>query len=202
MGGIILCGGHSRRMGQPKAWLPWGKEFLLSSMVRRLSTMVQPVVVVAAAGQALPPLPPETLLVCDRQPDEGPLRGLATGLEVFLAEEIVYATACDAPFLRPDFVRTLWNCLADFDAVVPQIANRWYPLSAVYRVGVLPIVELLLGQGVRRMQDLLAALKVRPVTEAECRAVDPDLLSLRNLNSPEDYADALLLGETSGTEAG
>ena len=34
LGAIVLCGGRSRRMGGPKAWLPFGPERLLQRVVR------------------------------------------------------------------------------------------------------------------------------------------------------------------------
>ena len=34
LGAVVLCGGESRRMGQPKAWLPFGPERMLQRVVR------------------------------------------------------------------------------------------------------------------------------------------------------------------------
>lgn len=65
IGGIILCGGQSSRMGQPKAWLPIGGEVFLQRVVRVLSEVVSPIVVVAAAGQDLPELPAEIVIARD-----------------------------------------------------------------------------------------------------------------------------------------
>ena len=56
-GGIVLCGGRSSRMGRPKAWLPFGGELMLPRIVRILREVVEPVVVVAASDQEVPPLP-------------------------------------------------------------------------------------------------------------------------------------------------
>src|SRR5262245_3646442 len=47
VGGIILCGGQSKRMGRPKAWLPFAGETMLPRVVRLLGEVVQPIVVVA-----------------------------------------------------------------------------------------------------------------------------------------------------------
>ena len=54
VGGIVLCGGQSTRMGRPKAWLPFAGELMLQRVVRLLGTAVQPIVVVAAPEQELP----------------------------------------------------------------------------------------------------------------------------------------------------
>ncbi|MBI1832706.1 MAG: NTP transferase domain-containing protein, partial [Planctomycetes bacterium] len=51
--GIVLCGGESKRMGRPKAWLPMGAELMLPRVVRLLRETVSPIVVVAAPGQDL-----------------------------------------------------------------------------------------------------------------------------------------------------
>ena len=73
-GGIVLCGGHSRRMGRPKLSLPFGNETMLARVVRVLSEVVSPIVVVAAVDQELPPLPSDVIVTRDKQPDLGPLR--------------------------------------------------------------------------------------------------------------------------------
>ena len=54
-------------MGRPKATLPFGPELMLQRVVRLLATIVHPIVVVAAPGQQLPPLPPQILLARDER---------------------------------------------------------------------------------------------------------------------------------------
>ena len=39
--GIVLCGGRSSRMGQPKAWLPFGDERMLARVVRTVDFAVR-----------------------------------------------------------------------------------------------------------------------------------------------------------------
>lgn len=65
--GIVLCGGMSQRMGRPKAWLPFGGELMLPRVVRLLSEVVSPVIVVAAPEQELPPLPAGIAVVRDEE---------------------------------------------------------------------------------------------------------------------------------------
>src|SRR5256886_17713794 len=77
--GIVLCGGQSSRMGRPKAWLPFGDELMLPRVVRLLGEAVSPVVVVAAPGQDVPPLPPAVRVVRDEHEGLGPLQRLAAG---------------------------------------------------------------------------------------------------------------------------
>ena len=66
-----------------------------------------------------------------------------------------------------------------------------HPLSAVYRRDTLPHVEALLAHDRLRPVFLFDAVRTRRVQPAEMAVVDPDLLTLRNLNTREDYLEAL-----------
>ncbi|GIS62218.1 MAG: hypothetical protein CM1200mP2_44430 [Planctomycetaceae bacterium] len=72
VGGIVLCGGHSRRMGSPKFALPFGPISMLQHMVSRLGQSLDPVVVVAAPEQRLPDLPDEYSLFVTYTPTPAP----------------------------------------------------------------------------------------------------------------------------------
>ena len=68
-------------MGTSKALLPFGDETMLQRVVRLLSTVVSPIVVVAAAGQSLPDLQADVIVTRDEQQGRGPLEGLRAGLK-------------------------------------------------------------------------------------------------------------------------
>src|SRR5438105_14400226 len=96
IGGIVLCGGQSKRMGRAKAWLPFAGELMLPRVVRLLSEVVAPVVVVAAPDQEVPPLPPAVAVLRDEERGRGPLQGLAVGLAALRGRvEAVYLSGCD-----------------------------------------------------------------------------------------------------------
>jgi molybdopterin-guanine dinucleotide biosynthesis protein A len=192
VGGVVLCGGRSSRMGRPKAWLPFGGEFLLPRVVRLLGEAVAPVVVVAAPGQDLPPLPSEVGVVRDPEEGRGPLQGLAAGLSALRGRaDAAYASSCDAPFLRPAFVRRLVELIGERLVCVPRVGDYHHPLAAVYRVEVSETAARLLAERRPRPFFLFEAVPTRVVEEAELRDADPDFSTLRNLNTPEDYAAAL-----------
>src|SRR5665647_840498 len=99
LGAVVICGGMGRRMGGPKASLPFGSESLLERVVRLVGETCGPIVVVAAAGQTIPTLPDSVRVVTDRVADRGPLQALQTGFEAHDSDvDLVYATATDAPF--------------------------------------------------------------------------------------------------------
>src|SRR5437762_3277922 len=111
--GIVLCGGKSSRMGRPKAWLPFGHALMLQRVVRVLGEVVSPVVVVAAPGQDVPPLPESVAVVRDEVEGRGPLAGFAAGLAALKdTADAAYLSACDVPFLTPAFVARVVDCLS------------------------------------------------------------------------------------------
>jgi len=193
VGGIILCGGASRRMGRAKAWLPIGDELLLQRVVRRLAEMVDPVVVAAAAEQDLPPLPDNVAIIRDSLPNQGPLAGLIAGLNALRARaSAVYVTACDVPHLQPAFVARLHVELGTAAAIVPERDGRLEPLAALYRTDLADQLQARFDAGERAIHRALAGLNVKRIPAEAFRDVDPDLRSLENLNTPEDYERAVL----------
>src|SRR3954452_12128470 len=75
--GIVLAGGRSTRMGTPKAALEWHGSTLLRHVVGLVARGVEGrVVVVRAAGQALPSLPAGVEVAQDAREGRGPLQGL------------------------------------------------------------------------------------------------------------------------------
>jgi len=201
LAGIILCGGQSSRMGRPKAWLPFASEIMLPRVVRLLSEIVSPVVVVAAPDQDVPPLPPAVAIVRDEERGRGPLQGLAAGLAALKGKaDAAYLSSCDVPFLRPAFVHRLIDLLGDHHICVPRVGDYHHPLAAVYRVEVEGAVRQLLSENRLRPVFLFETAPTRIVEAAELADVDPTFQSLRNLNTPEDY-EAALREATAGITA-
>lgn len=191
-GGIVLCGGRSTRMGAPKATLPFGSETMLQRVVRLLGTVVTPIVAVAAREQQLPELPDGVIITRDEREQRGPLEGLRAGLRALPdSVDIAYVTSCDVPLLVPAFVSRMIELLGDHDIAVMEIDGFAHPLSAVYRRGTLPEVESLLARDKLRPVFLFDAVRTRRVRPEEMVSVDPQLYTLRNLNTPEDYQAAL-----------
>jgi molybdenum cofactor guanylyltransferase len=191
-GGIVLCGGQSKRMGRPKAWLPFAGELMLPRVVRLLSEVVNPIVVVAAPDQEVPPLPLDVPIVRDADKGRGPLQGLAAGLAALQGKaHAAYLSSCDVPFLQPAFVRRLIDLLGDQAICVPRAGGYHHPLAAVYRMEVADAVARLLAEDRLRPFFLFEAVPTRVVEAHELAEVDPTLQTLRNLNTPDDYEAAL-----------
>lgn len=190
--GIVLCGGRSTRMGMSKAHLPFGAETMLQRVVRLLGGVASPIVAVAAPEQDLPELPASIAITRDEREGRGPLEGLRAGLKALPDDvESAYVTSCDVPLLVPGFVKRMFELLGQNDVAVVEIDGFPHPLSAVYRRRTLPRIEALLAQDRLRPAFLFDAVATRRVKPEELMNVDPDLSTLRNLNTREDYLAAL-----------
>jgi molybdenum cofactor guanylyltransferase len=191
-GGIILCGGQSTRMGQPKAWLPWHEETVLAWLVRVLSQVVSPVVVVAAPQQVLPQLPCEPILTHDAFAHCGPLAGLEAGWSVLESHvSAAFVTGCDYPLLTPAFVTAMCQRLDDHEIAAPDDGEFLHPLLAVYQRALLPRIRQHLTEQRLSLMALCAASRTQRVSLDALRAIDPELRSLYNVNTPENYEQAL-----------
>ena len=193
-GAIILCGGRSSRMGRDKATLPFGPEMMLQRVIRLISEVVdtQRIVVVAAAEQALPPLPGSVTVTHDERQGRGPLKGLSAGLAAIPHDVgAVYVTSCDVPLLVPAFVTRMFELLDNHEIAVPVEEERFHPLSAVYRTSISEQVHRLLLADRLRLRFLFEESDTRFVPAEELRSVDPQLRTLINLNDPDDYQSTL-----------
>lgn len=191
-GGIVLCGGHSQRMGQPKLSLPFGDELMVQRVCRILGDVVSPVVVVAATEQALPDFNPGIRIVRDEYDSFGPLAGIATGLSALDGEvDSAFVTACDVPLLKTAFVKELLTRSVDYDVAVPSDGNYDHVLSGVWSTALAARAHELLKSGQRRPLTLLNEVNSLRVHVDELRAFDARLDSLRNTNTPEEYLAAL-----------
>lgn len=198
---VVLCGGESRRMGRPKAWLPFGPETLLQRSVRLFAPRVCRVVVSAAPDQALPPLPPEVEVARDSSPGGGPLHGLAASLDLLSHSALTspplewfYWTGCDYPWTSPELLRLLGETLrADesLESVVPEVDGFLQPLCAIYRPRIAAPLAGFLQSGGSSVLEFLGRLRLKTLSAAVCEAAGVSPEAFHNLNTPDAYQTAL-----------
>lgn len=196
---VVLAGGKSSRMGEPKALLPFEGEPLIAHTVRRLARLFPRVIVVAAPGQFLPDLPARR--VDDELPHRGPVGGICYGLKA-TSTPLAFVASCDAPFLNLRLISYLVSRIDEHDVAVPSWQGRLQPLHAVYRRSVVPRLEEQIARGELRPVTLYERVPTRVVGEEEVRRFDPEGLSFLNMNAPEDYRAALALWEERKKSAG
>jgi uncharacterized protein YhfF/molybdopterin-guanine dinucleotide biosynthesis protein A len=175
-------------MGEPKAVLRWHGVPLVAHVARVVSQAAVPVIVVAAPGQELPPLPAGVEVARDAVPGRGPLEGLAAGMRALGGRaDAAFACGADTPFLTAGAIGQLALALtAEWQAVVAtDMADRDQPLGAVYRLSLLGLVDELLAAGERRLGLVARRAETRRIAGDETL-----LAALRSVNTPEELSAA------------
>ena len=105
---IILTAGESRRMGSPKALLPFRDGTFLSVLARTMGTYCDPVIAVFGhdAARLMALAPPDVRPVGNPQYLKGMLTSLQTGLASLDADTILF-TLVDHPAVQPSTVEAL-----------------------------------------------------------------------------------------------
>jgi molybdopterin-guanine dinucleotide biosynthesis protein A len=198
---VVLAGGRSSRMGTAKAALEWHGSVLLYRTVSILQRAAGgPVVVVRASGQELPDLPKGTQVVDDPRPGKGPVQGIAAGLAALDGQaDVAFVSSTDMPFLHPVFIRRVLRVVAEdpgTDVALPVARGYPQPLAAAYRVSLAATAERLVEEDRLRPAFLFSECATVRLDDATLTAdpligaLDPDLDSVVNINTPEDYQEA------------
>ena len=199
--GLVLAGGRSSRMGVPKAALEWHGSTLLRRTCGVLQRAgLQPVLVVRAPGQELPPLPADVEVVDDPREGLGPLQGMAVGLTALADRaDAVFICSTDLPFLHSELVRRVLRPFDHpvdgeaLDVVLPVARGYPQPLTAAYRTRLAPVVAALVAADRLRPAFIFEDTTVLRLdddallADPTLRAADPTLESLVNVNERADY---------------
>ena len=184
---VVLAGGASRRMGRDKATMPHPRPHagragitMVEHTVEVLSNRCAPVFVIAAPGQALPPLDAEVLR--DEARGVGPLLATGRGLRAAAAAGVdrAFVSAVDMPGLSVDLIDALAGHRG-VDVVLPW-DDRDHYLAGIYLTALAGQVEALVAAGERSMRALTDTVITQRVVVSS-----PSLLAtLSNLNDLVD----------------
>jgi molybdenum cofactor guanylyltransferase len=197
---IVPAGGRSRRFGRlvgpgGKAALEVGGESMLVRVCDRLSRERARVIVVAAEGQPLPPLPERVEVIRDREPFAGPVAAIHEGLvHAGGATRLALLVAGDLPSIEP---AVLWLLVAaarepGIRWAVPVVAGHPQVLLSAISTDLAAAFAAARAAGQASPRAVLAALAgaepaaVRWIAEPELVAADPTLGSFLDIDTPED----------------
>jgi len=191
--GLILAGGRSRRMGRPKAVIPFQGQTLIERVERVLREICDPVLVVGDD----PVLPDGFLpaVIADAPPGGSVIHGLLAGLRAS-PHELAAAVGCDMPHLSSSLLKRQVEHAIDYDVVVIASPRGPEPLHGIYRRSVIPILERLAWQPGASLRDLLDTVRVLVLDPDEAAMFDPGQLSATNLNTLAELERCLQADQT------
>lgn len=182
MSGIILCGGKSKRMGRPKAFLPYAGKTLIEHSLDRMSEVFSEVILVSNNPDDFEHL--SASVVRDIIPHRGPLVGILSGLLVANFEH-AFVMPCDMPLVSVSLMKAMSAARHNSATTVYRQAGRPEPLLAVYCRSCIEPLEERIFRGLDAAIDFVDGTAAC-YFDAEAQS---DLLPAHfNVDTPSDYS--------------
>jgi molybdenum cofactor guanylyltransferase len=184
---FILAGGNSTRMGTDKAFVMFGGRTLLARALEVCRTITSEVRIIGDRKKfaLFAPVVEDVFSGC------GPLAGIQAGLQASQTDWNVFL-AVDLPFVSPALLHFLVAQARESGAIVtvPQAGKGFQPLCAVYHRCFAEAAETALRAGRYKIDALFDPALTHPVGEQDLRSAGFSPEVFRNLNTPEELAEA------------
>ena len=181
---VVLAGGEGRRMGGAKPLRRIGDTTLVGRAVA-LGRTYSRVVAVAVRDADQVAGAVDACLLMDDPAIEGPLAGLASGLDFARRRRAacVLTLPCDSPCLPDDLAARLMAALGDGGVAVARSNGRLHPVCALWRTTALDSLAAYLASGRRSLKGFAATVGM---TVIDWSGSNIDVFA--NANTPEDLA--------------
>jgi len=177
--GILLAGGKSSRMGEDKAFISYGGQYLYDYSLSILKFFTTDILVSSSN-------PRFDQTNYRRIEDEitgiGPLGGIYTCLK-YIKNQSAIILPCDLPLITRKIVDILLVNSNGYELTIalnPQ--NLPEPLIGIYSSALIPVIDKMIDSNYFKMQELFSYVKTNFVKIHEA---PPE--TFRNINSPEDF---------------
>ncbi|MFC1508147.1 molybdenum cofactor guanylyltransferase [Candidatus Omnitrophota bacterium] len=182
--GVILAGGKSSRMREPKSFIKVGGERIIDIILGVFGSIFDEIVIVTDNKDKFSEFK-DIRIIEDVVKDCGPLGGIYTGLEAIVNPKGFFV-ACDMPYLHNDLIVRLLDIAkeAQVDFVVPCSDRGVEPLHAIYSKAAIPDIENAIKRRDLSMTGFLSKINCKYV-----KAEKEELASFINMNTPEDLLE-------------
>jgi len=184
--GVVLAGGDSSRMGHNKAAVEFNGLPLIKKTVGLFKKLFPEVIVVSRKSGKYGELGCRE--VCDILPQKGAMIGILTGLSAS-GTDYIFTAACDMPFIKEEVISLIVSKGTGYHVGLPEVSGTKHPLHALYSKKCYDLIIDFINRGDKSLIRFIESLPpetVRPVTEEEIRRVDPEAISVFNMNTPAE----------------
>lgn len=193
---VILAGGKSSRMGRDKKYLTLKEDTFLQMVLEAAEKISNNIMISLGETTQVAQLKKtvEHPVYLDREKEKGPLFGLLSTVP-HLANEIFAIMPVDSPLVNPAVYIMMTKYLGGYNGVVPKDTAGMEPLQGIYRKKeFIDSARINIPEGRTSVRETVLKIpKIRYIDKEEFRSVDPELLTFKNVNIPEDYRDLLRL---------
>jgi molybdopterin-guanine dinucleotide biosynthesis protein A len=187
--GVILAGGkNSRFSGKNKALVRIGGKRILDRIYEVFTILFDKIILVT--NDPLQYMEWDFDIVTDIFPIRSSLTGIHTGL-FYITTPYAFFVACDIPFIKKELIEILLDGVeSGIDIVIPETSKGVEPLCSVYSKRCFKPIEEQLEKKSLKIQRVFQKVRVKKISEDILRTIDPDLVSLSNINTPDDLTRA------------
>jgi len=187
--GVILAGGkNSRFSGKNKALVRIGGKRILDRIYEVFTVLFDKIILVT--NDPVQYMEWDFDIVTDIFPFRSALTGIHTGL-FYITTPHAFFLACDIPFIKKELIEILLDGVEpSIDIVIPETSKGVEPLCSVYSKRCFKPIEEQLEKKSLKIQRVFQKVRVKKIPEDILRTIDPDLVSLYNINTPDDLARA------------
>lgn len=194
MTGVILAGGKSSRMGQNKSLLKIGNKTIIELIVESISPIFNEIIIVTNSKDEYNMLK-DVKIVPDAfiKNETNSLIGLYTGI-LEAKNDYAFVVPCDMPFINRKLIEYMMNNTDNNDIIVPYINGHYQSLHAIYNKSTLNYIKSLYDKECYKINKLFedfSQLKVKQIHNNILEDLKVDEDCFLNLNTPEDYENAL-----------
>ena len=184
-----MAGGkNSRFSGQNKALARIGGKRILDRIYEVFTILFDKIILVT--NDPLQYMEWDFDIVTDIFPIRSSLTGIHTGL-FYTATPYAFFLACDIPFIKKELIKILLDSVEpNIDIVIPETSKGVEPLCSVYSKRCFMPIEKQLEKKSLKIQRVFQKVRVKNIPENILRTIDPDLISLSNINTWDDLTRA------------
>jgi len=157
--GVILAGGASRRFGGiTKSNIIVDGETIISRIISTIDNLFNEIIIVTNTPSEFHDLE-RFKIAGDHFLKAGPLGGIHSALKVS-ENDSIFVFAGDMPFLDKEIITEEIRQfrLNDYKILIPRIGGLIEPLHSIFRVSVLPHLEMFLAEGNRSVRDFISEM--------------------------------------------
>ncbi len=182
LNGLVLCGGESKRMHQPKALLQYHDKPQYKYASQQLQPFCSQVFLSLHPQRSLK-LEPDHLIIFDKKTyeDSGPISGLLSAYESYPNNSWLLL-GCDYPYLTLSELLLLFNNRSkDIDAVCFENTEGYSePLIAIYEAPAMTALKIYYNSGGRSLRKFTTLIKTKKLRT-------PYSTTLQSCDSIKDY---------------
>ncbi|MCL1891064.1 MAG: molybdenum cofactor guanylyltransferase [Coriobacteriia bacterium] len=196
---VIQAGGASKRMGSPKALVPFCGAPLICRALKRLNSIADELIITTNEPESLKAVCHDT--PCDFEfgpprfcsdlfEERSALNGLHTALH-YASNPLVAVVACDMIFPSAPILLLERDMLVEqgADVAVPRVSHGYEPFHAVYRRETcLPLVKAALEKGQTKATIWYEQARLVELDKQTMLEIDPRGGTFINVNTPEELA--------------